>query len=161
MSERIPSSEERSLRERLRQEATESRPEFSESLHERIAGALRRHHATIGAVHRAATRKGWQRGLVALAAAACLLAAVAIGWQLIQSTAQRGHGRNVAKDNQEWIERRQVIDQWTQQAATGLDGLLPSATSEPRESVLKHDARLVASTFLQPLPVDVPLDGPP
>jgi hypothetical protein len=161
MSERIPSSEERSLRERLRQEATESRPEFSESLHERIAGALRRHHAAIAAVPRAARAKDWQRGLVALAAAACLLAAVAIGWRLIQTGEQREPGRDLASDNQEWIERRQAIDQWTQQTATGLDGLLPSATPEPRESVLKHDARLVASTFLQPLPVNVPLDGQP
>ena len=122
---------------------------------------VRRHHAAVGAVHRTATAEPWQRGLVVLAAAACLLVAVAIGWRLLQTAAPQDRGGDVANDSRAWIERRQAIDQWADQTTTGLDGLVAFATPKPRESVLKHDARLVASTLLEPLPVSVPLAGEP
>jgi hypothetical protein len=161
MSRRNPATDQRALRERLQREAAESRPEFSAPLHERILSAVKRHHAAIGAVHRAATAKVWQRGLVALAVAACLLVSVAVGWRLFQTAAPHGPGGDVATNSREWIEGRQAIDHWADQTTTGLSGLVAVGTSKSRESVLKHDARLVASTLLQPLPVDVPFAGEP
>jgi len=90
MSKRVPSTEERALAERLRREAIESCPAFSESLHERIAGAVRQFHAVGIAHHRAITAKRWRRGLAAVLAAACLFAAIAIGWQLIGIAPRQG-----------------------------------------------------------------------
>jgi hypothetical protein len=161
MSDRMLPTEEQALREQLRQEAAQSRPEFSESLHQRIAGAIREHHAAIAATHRAIAAKHGRRGLVALLTAACLLAAVAIGWRFIHPVAPQDRGNDIAQAHQAWLERRQAIDDWANQTTAGLDHLVASATPQSSTGVLTHDARLVASTLLQPLPVDMPLGGEP
>jgi hypothetical protein len=161
MSRRDPSTDRRVLRERLRREAAESQPEFSASLHERILSAIKQHHAAVAAVHRKAAANGLQRGLLALAAAACLLTAVAIGWRLFLTAAPPVPGNDLADNNRAWIERRQAIDHWADQTTAGLGGLVGVGTAKPRESVLTRDARLVASTLLEPLPVEVPFSGEP
>jgi hypothetical protein len=161
MSKRDRSTDPRALRERLQREAAESRPEFSASLHERILSSVRRHHAAVAAVHRQAAAKGWRHGLVALAAAVSLLAAVAIGWRVFHTTAASDPGCDVATGDRAWIEGRQAIDQWADQTTAGLGGLVAVGTSKPHESVLTHDARLMASTLLEPLPVDVPFSSEP
>jgi hypothetical protein len=154
-------TEEQVLRERLRREAAESRPEFSESLHERILSAVRQDHASVAKVHLAAVSRPWLRNVAALAVTAGLLFAAAIGWRLVRPPAPQAPGGEVVNDTRTWIESRQAIDHWADQTTTGLDGLVSFTSAAPRESVLKHDARLVASTLLEPLPVNVPLAGEP
>lgn len=153
MSKRVPKSQEQVLAERLRREAIESRPEFSESLHRRIACAVKQHHV---AAHAAVTT-GWRRGLATALAAACLLCAVAIGWRLSQSDPQQ----NPVGDPQAIAQASILIDQWTDQATSGLDGLVASASFKPHTAQLKHDAQLIADTILEPLPVDVNLVSDP
>lgn len=159
MSKRSPSPEKQTLRQRLEHEAADSRPEFSESLHQRIIAAVGQHHATVAARHRAVMKNSWVRGFAALAVTAALLVAAAIGWRLVRPLTSPNDTVEVVKDTRTWIEGRQAIDQWANQTTTGLDGLISFTSAQPRESVLKHDARLVASTLLQPLPVEVPLNG--
>jgi hypothetical protein len=162
MSKRNPSMEDRALEQRLRREAIESRPEFSETLHRRIAGAVRQFHAHIADVAtagRAATAGRRRRGLAALLAAACLLGAVAIAWQLNRNAQQPG-----ATDNPQQIaggpsiEDLRVIDQWADRATTRI---VATATLKPQAAQLKHDARLVADTLLGPLPVNLQLASDP
>jgi hypothetical protein len=160
MSKRLTSTEERALEERFRREAIESRPAFSESLHRRILCAVRQHHAAVISVgDRAALARRWRRGWATALAAACVLCAAAISWQLSGSAQRPG-----AIDNpipQPSLADLRVIDEWTDQATLGLDGLVASASLKPHAAKLKHDARLVANAFLEPLPVDVQLVSDP
>lgn len=153
MSKRVYKSQEEVLGERLRREADESRPEFSESLHRRIACTVRQHHVVV----HAAVPRGWQRGWTAALAAACLLCAVAIGWRLWQN----GPQQNATGDPRAIAHTSILIDQWTDEATSGFDGLLASASFKPHTAQLKHDARLIASTILEPLPVEVDLVSDP
>ena len=155
MSKRLATTEERALGERLRREAIESRPSFSESLHRRILCAVRQHHAAeIGVGDRAALAERWRRGLAAVLAAACVLCAVAIGsW--LSGTARRPGAGDDPRANDPSVAGRRLIDQWTDQATLGLDDLVASASLKPHAAKLKHDARLVADAILDPLPVDV------
>jgi hypothetical protein len=157
MSKRIPSTEEQIFAERLRCEAFESRPEFSESLHRRIAGGVRQFHAHLAVADRTTTARHWGRGLAAALAAACLLCAAAIAWQY-GGSARRP---DPVSDAPTIADAKILIDQWTDQATVGFDGLVASATLKPQTAQLKRDARLVAHKFLEPLPVDVKLVSDP
>ena len=154
MSKRNPSTKERKLAEQLRREAAESRPEFSESLHQRIADAVRQFHAAgVVPADRAAATRRRQRGLAAVFAAACLLCAVAIGWRFIENAQQHsGNDAPVVAS----AEHFRLIDELTEQATLGLTDLAASATPKP-QAALKHDAQLAADTLLDPLPIDVTL----
>jgi hypothetical protein len=81
MSEQIPAVEEGVLRERLRQESLESRPAFSETLHQEIITAVKRRYIENAATPcklEAVCRM--RRSLMSIAAAASLLCAVVMGW---------------------------------------------------------------------------------
>ena len=159
MSKRVPSAEERTLGERLRREAIESRPAFSESLHRRIAGAVGQFHAVGIAHHRALAAKRWRRGLAAVLAAACLFAAAAICWQFIGSAQRQDMPNTSQQVAGPSFEDLRVLGQWADQATatSGLDGLVASATLKPHAAKLEHDVRLAADTLLDPLPVNVQL----
>jgi hypothetical protein len=143
------------LGERLRREATDSRPAFSESLHQRILTAVRRHHAAeAGTADRPVVSRRRGRGLAAALAAACVLCAAAIGWQLMKQPGTVETVQPVAKAS---IADLPSIDDLTGQAVVGLDRLAVSVAFEPQATHLKHDARSVANVFLDRLPVDVKL----
>jgi hypothetical protein len=163
MSEQIPSTEEHALAERLRHEALESRPAFSESLHERIACALRQAH---GEVVEVATNHGFEmakrrRGPAIAFAAASVVCAMLIGWQLVNRVQRQGSIDDPQEVAGPSIDDLRVIDQWADQAALGLDGLVATATMKPQTEELKRDAQVVADAFLKPLPVNVQLVSDP
>jgi hypothetical protein len=154
MSKRVPSNEEPLLAERLRREAIESRPAFSESLHQRILRATKQHHAVMASLVSGPTvRRRWPRMLAAALAAACLLCAVAIGWRLMLDASRRGPVEKMPVD-QAKIKLPSIGD-LTDHTLGRLDHLTVSAALEPHTTPLKHDARAVASIFLDRLPVDV------
>jgi hypothetical protein len=163
MPEQNRSSEERILADRLCREALESRPAFSESLHERISCALRQAH---GEVVEVATNRGVEtvkrrRGLAIAVTAAGILCAMLVGWQLVDRVQRRGSIEDRQETAGPSIEDLRVIDQWAAQAANGLDGFVATATMKPQAEELKRDAQVVADAFLKPLPVNVQLVSDP
>ncbi|MBU4271460.1 MAG: hypothetical protein KKE86_11995 [Planctomycetes bacterium] len=156
----------KTIRERLRREAIESRPEFSESLHQRIIRSVGERYAegaAVGSRNTAAGRR-W-RGLTAVLAAACVLAAVAIGWRF-GANLMRPDGRPLSPDNMPAtssfvlngkIEDLPPMNVLTDLAVTGLDGLLASTGFALPSTQLAHDARLAADSLLQRIPLDMEL----
>ena len=157
----------KTIRERLRREALESRPEFSEALHQRIIRSVGERYAegaAAGGRNTAAGRR--QRGLTAVLAAACVLAAVAIGWRFGANPMQPD-GEPLSMDNRletssfvlsGKIEDLPPMNVLTDRAVTGLDGLLASTGFMLPSTQLAHDARLAADSLLQRLPLDMELD---
>lgn len=82
MFKRTASSRERAMAERLQREARESRPEFSEALHERICCAIGRQRQSAAVVRPRRLPSppafGWA---LAAVAAACVIAGVAVQWR--------------------------------------------------------------------------------
>ncbi|MCE5268901.1 MAG: hypothetical protein LLG00_13565 [Planctomycetaceae bacterium] len=151
------------LAERLRREATESRPVFSETLHRRIVeaiGAGRRSQSQATVRQRGAARRRHAFGV--FVTAACLLLAVAVGWRVYE-------GR-VAAARKAAIERyvdelaSQVASRWVlsdlladRGASAGFDQLMGSAGLSPRSGPLADNARAAANSLLRRLPIDVGL----
>jgi hypothetical protein len=164
MFKRISSTEERLLGERLRREAMESRPAFSESLHDRIVCAVRQRRAAgnspsvrvgeNGTVPFPARRP---RGLPAALAAACLLCAAAIGWQMLQNASQPAPVHLLPPTPEASIADLPSINDLADRTVRKLDGLAVSAAWEPQATHLKNDARTAAGMFLDRLPIDVKL----
>ncbi len=157
----------KTIRERLRREALDSRPEFSEALHQRIIRSIGERYAEGAAVGKRNTAAGrrW-RGLTAVLAAACVLAAVAIGWRF-SANLMRPDDRPLSPDNQlatnsfvlsGKIEDLPPMNVLTDRALTGFDGLLATSGFMLPSTQLAHDARLAADSLLQRLPLDMELD---
>jgi hypothetical protein len=155
MPKQVPSKEEQLLAEQLRREAIESRPAFSESLHQHILNAVRQNHAAVAnlATGTAASRR-WPRVLAAALTAACLLSAVAIGWQLLANASRQNPVEKMPSDAPS-IAKLPSIGDFTDHTIGKLDELSVSAALEPQTTPLKRDARAVASVFLNRLPIDV------
>ena len=85
MNENRRPSSEQTLADRLRQEARQSRPEFSEELHTRICRAVEDARGRPLPLEMATGRPP-ARWLLAAAIAACVLLAVAAVWQMQDST---------------------------------------------------------------------------
>ena len=149
MSKRDPSNEERLLGELLEGEAAESRPAFSESLHHRVLSTAKQRLAVAPAVapHR-------RRGLAFALAAACVLCAVAIGWQVLENASWHGSGPGIPPGPQVTINDLPSINELADHTVGRLDSLTVSAALEPQKAHLKHDARAVADMFLDRLPID-------
>ncbi len=158
MSKRVSSEQEQLLAERLRREAIESRPAFSESLHRRIFSAVRQRQAaeTSGAAAPTVLRR-WPRVLAAALAAACLLCAVAVGWRLMVNASRQSRLEKMAQVAGPSIDRLPSIGELTDHAVARLDHLTVSAALEPQTAPLKHDAMAVAGVFLDRLPVNMKL----
>jgi hypothetical protein len=169
MSEQRRSKEEELLAERLRAEAIDSRPVFCQPLHHRIASAVARRRA---AEAEAAGSVPLLRGIrtagfpiasrrphivVAALAAACLLGAIAIGWQLAASAIQQSRLRKTEQMANTTISQMPSIRDLTNDTVGRLDNLTVSAVLEPQTAPLEHDAHAVASVFLDRLPVSVSL----
>jgi hypothetical protein len=156
MSKRVSSNEEELLAERLRREAIESRPAFSESLHRRILRDVRQHHAAAATlVAGPAVARRWPRVLAAVLAAACLLGAVAVGWQLMENASRQSRIEEIRSLAGPTLNKLPSIGDLTDRTVGKLDKLTVSAALEPQTTPLKHDARAVAGIFLDRLPVGV------
>jgi hypothetical protein len=149
MFKRIPSKEERLLGELLESDAAESRPAFSESLHHRVLCSAKQRLAAAPTVVRR-----WPRGLAVALAAACLLFAVAMGWQLLENAARQVPDPGMPPGPQVTINDLPSIDELADHTVGRLDRLAVSAALEPQKMHLKNDARAVAGMFLDRLPID-------
>jgi hypothetical protein len=151
MSERTtPSTRESRLGRRLRREALESRPAFSETLHRRILARIepRRLQYRSSDVRR-------KRSLMAVAAAACLLCAVAIGWRLGEMRrAQMAIADSAAESP---LGGLAMIQEMPDRAAAGLDGMAASIDLTPPPARLSSDARRTVEALMERLPIDVEL----
>jgi hypothetical protein len=155
MSKQVPSKEEQLLTERLRREAIESCPAFSESLHQHILATVRQHHAAVANLVTGTTAsRRWPRVLVAALTAACLLCAVVIGWQVL-ANASRQNPVEKSPPDAPLIVKLPSIGDFTNHTIGKLDELSVSAALEPQTTPLKRDARAVASVFLNRLPIDM------
>jgi hypothetical protein len=153
MSKENESAEERLLVERLRREAIESRPAFSESLHQRIVRAVEQRRATVAEDVKPVVSRRWSRGLATALAAACLLCAVVIGWQLVVN-ASRQDPAPIARAS---LTDLPSIDDLTDPIVRKIDGLTVSVALEPHATHLEHDAQAVADVLLDRLPRNVKL----
>jgi hypothetical protein len=144
------SARESRLRRRLRREAAQSRPAFSETLHRHICSAVDRAEAA-PASRVPAAGPPWRR-LAWAAAAACLLCALVAGWRLREAdlppadTAAASPMADLA-----------AIGRLTDSAAVGLNGLAASIELTPPPARLSSDARLTAEALIERLPVDLEL----
>ncbi len=97
------------------------------------------------------------RFLTAALAAACLLCAIVVAWQLIANAIRQsrlGQAEQVANTT---IAQMPSIRDLTSSTVGRLDDLTVSAVLEPQTAPLAHDAHAVASVFLDRLPVSVSL----
>jgi len=138
---------EKVLAGRLKQEAETLRPEFSESLHARICGALQSSEAS---PQRPATRSR-RRIAYACAAVACLVVALVVAWQLAvphTPEADPGDATPIAQTS----EQLGVLYALSGSAdpATAGDSALPSQDW----AYLGHDARVVTQLLIDQLPLN-------
>lgn len=91
----ISDSQERSLRERLCQEAAETRPAYSPRLHGRILAAIQQMSAEERLASVSRREVQWAGRIAALCAAACLLMAVVAAWQMMHPIAGPNAGQDV------------------------------------------------------------------
>ena len=152
MFKRVPSAEERLLSKLLESDAAESRPAFSELLHQRTIFAAKQQRAAAPTVSRR-----WPRVVAAALAAACLLFALAIGWQVMENASRQDPGPGIPPDAQALIADLPSIDDLADRTVGRLDHLTVSVALQPQATRLKHDAYAVANVFLDRLPVDAKL----
>jgi hypothetical protein len=165
-------SENQTLRERLQQEALESRPAFSESLHRQILSAIKREEVDLTNLPSVASRRKrpWFV-MVAAFATACTLMGVMFHWQNAESYFQpiiTTPNPIVAGNNV--LDPMPSIDSWSNlfafdnssnESATSFDDLLAFRAITPQSAALQHDLRLAAVVLVERLPVDVEwLAGP-
>lgn len=166
MSKQVPSKEQL-LSQQLHREAIETRPMFSESLHEQILRAVEQSQAntetaeSVPLLRRSSAddiqstdhpiHRRWPR---AIAVAACTLLAIAIGGQLLLTALRHTSGQK-APISQPSLAQLPSINDLTDHTVGRLDRL---CAIEPQTTPLKNDAYAVASVFLDRLPVAVKTD---
>ncbi|MBN1393587.1 MAG: hypothetical protein JW959_00960 [Pirellulales bacterium] len=167
MDKRINRSElyqadDQTVAEQLRREALESRPQFSESLHRRILRSVvngQAEGAPIAVDSRGAGRR--RRGLAILLTAACLLAAVAVGWRFGRDGKQPDAAKISSNDQLAnafltgRIEDLPTISALTDRAIADLDGLLAASGFKLPSSQMEHDARLATDALLRRIPFEM------
>jgi len=156
-------AKETKLAEQLRREAAESRPTFSESLHQRIVISVgqRRSGGPIAVGHVTAAKQGRRRLAAVLAAACALGAAVLIGRQTLERRTEQRAETRIPPVAVATLADLPPLDEWANNAWENLDKLTTSANLQSQSEHLEHDARLAADTLLRRLPIDADwLDAP-
>ena len=92
---------------------------------------------------------------MAVAAAACLLCAVAVGWRL--GELRKGRLRLADSAGESPLAALALIHELPDRAAAGFDGLAASVELTPPPARLSSDARLTVEALMERLPVDVEL----
>jgi hypothetical protein len=145
------SSHDDDLRSRLRREAIETRPPFSESLHHRIVASLEKEDVALFPRRRAKRITA----VAAVLAAACVLCAIV----LTHSPAQQPQQPQNVTDA--YLALLAPLDDWADKAVDNLSNLTVSKAYAPHSAALEHDTQLVADTLLRRLPIDVELSNSP
>lgn len=167
MSRQVLSQDEHRLRERLRQEAFDTRPAYSEALHNCIMSAIEQQGPSSEAAmpNRRSADVRLHRWMAI--AAACLVGIVVLGWQ----SAQRENDRSSAVlarasshfgDDLPRIVVAETLMPGVPLSEGGLDenmkdlgGLVVATAITSHSENLKHDTRLAAETLLERLPIDM------
>jgi hypothetical protein len=167
MSRRLSSRDKKGLGERLRQEAIDAWPAYSEALHNRILSAIERTKSEAAMPNRWSVEGRLRGRWMPAFAAACLVGVVVLGWQ----SAQRKNDQEI--ENALAIARSQfaedvtlisgapLIGDWADTSAEELSGMVVSAAVAPHSESLAHDTRLAAETLLERLPIDVEMFAGP
>lgn len=168
MSRRLLSKGEQRLVDRLRQEAIETRPAYSESLHKRILAAVRQQPREKNPAAPRRQPADTRRSMQWMAAAAVCLAIVAVlQWQSDQRATDQNAKRGVAiayAHFDDELPRRAVtavllpctpVDEWSEKSVNELSNMAVIEAIAPHSAKLQHDARLAAEAVLMPLPIDL------
>jgi hypothetical protein len=176
MPKRIPPVEERALCQRLRQEALDDRPDFSETLHHRILAAVQECGRQETLVHGGADilacprdlgtegrqeclppvgKRHWPAYVTAALTAACLFVAVVAGWRM---AVHQNAGPLVAETpGAATGTALPPIEELAGNTIESLNDLVASAAIVPQSDDLEEGVLLAADALLHPLPVDVDL----
>ena len=92
---------------------------------------------------------------MAVAAAACLLCAVAIGWRL--GELRKDHLGLARGANESPLAAFALIHELPDRAAVGFDSWAATAESTSQSARLSADVRLTAEALMERLPVDLEL----
>jgi hypothetical protein len=149
MSERISRSDEEALGQRLRQEASLTRPEFSGELHERLRQALRHElpRPRRGAL-RPARPARWPLWAGTVAAAVLVVAVVL--WQT---------NRNAPSPATATPEQFVAVVSFSSQMPQRVGGLIDAALSSGRWAYLDQDAQAAVEVLVRCLPTELPVAG--
>lgn len=163
MSRRLSSRKEHQLAERLRQEAIDAWPAYSEALHNRIISAIERRQPKSDAAmpNRRSAGVRLRAGWMAAFAAACLLGVIVVGWQSVQRENNRDAENALANVGSQLADDLPLIHDWADASVEELGNLVVSAAVAPHSDDLKHDTRLAAETMLERLPIDIELFAGP
>jgi hypothetical protein len=169
MSRRRANRDEQRLGDRLRREALESRPAFSEELHARMVRAVRQSEVFDAPKRRRPSFPDawWSLRPVRIAAAcACVLAAAIVGWRLTGRGIEPGGPHSPAPP--EWVAPMAVdggtdevtggllaISELADRVAGQLDKMLDSQVVSEDVAYLDEDARLAVRGLIAQLPVDL------
>ncbi len=160
---------EKILAERLRREASQSRPPFSEALHTRVLEAIQNLPADARPVGRRGRNRRLARALIVAVSAACVIAAAALGWRALRPSPQReGNPRQVvaragAAQTPTTIDTPDTVaadiemcTDLADQATDKIGGLVDSVAIDQQLAYLDEDARLAAQALTNRLPLDAP-----
>ena len=167
MSKRLSSRDKRGLRERLRQEAIDAWPAYSEALHNRILSAVERTKSEAAMPNRRSVDERLSGRWMTAFAAACLTGVIAFGWQSVQRKDDQGIENTLAIARSQFaadvtlISGAPLIGEWADTSAEELGSLVVAAAVTPHSASLEHDTRLAAETLLERLPIDVDLVAGP
>lgn len=173
MSRRSAFRDEQRLGERLRQEAIDTWPTYSKSLHNRIMSAIEQQETKN---ETAMPNRRWdvvRLGRWMAFAAACVVGILVLGWQSVQRE-NDPHSDAIALASSQFgddLPRRVVAetlmpgvplrDGWVDTNMKELGGLVVSAAVTSHSDNLKHDTRLAAETLLERLPIDMEMFAGP
>jgi len=162
MVEHRSNDDEKALADRLRQEAQETRPAFSESLHSRICRAVE--HCEIHKRPRSAIELFRNRWVYMAVAATLLVGALFVARRLSLPGGSTPEKNNVAVEEKTEADPDTDAETPTDVPLDAVDiGMLVDSTfSRPRWAYLDHDAQLVARMLIDQLPLDMtsPIDEP-
>ncbi len=161
MPERITKNHEMVLTDRLRREAFEDRPAFSQILHERICHAVRLSGGTVIRAERPRGVRAWAVGLAAIGAAACLVIAGFVLRNALSppSVPAPGDlaGAEIAQPPEPEEAQPPELPGVPRLASSmpDLPSLVDSAKNVPKWAYLDHDARLAVETMASRFPFDL------
>jgi hypothetical protein len=165
MTREYMNRDEQRLGERLRREAAESRPAFSEDLHARMVRAVRRSGARKmqPAGELAASWCSMRRVRLAVAGA-CLVAAAAIGWQWMRMARPPADLHTPSPRNEiaapaaggpdDLTRGLAAVSELGDRMANQVDRMLASGVVLENVAYLNDDARRAVRGLVAPLPVD-------
>ncbi len=152
MTRRFPSEQEQALAERLRREASETSPPFSEKLHRRICLAAKQGgpQTRLDEV----SVPSFRRWAIATAISIGLLSASWVVWQTTHPSAETPNNNLIVEDATDPLEEVNGVIDIADEAPEQLL-LAGSELLTEQLAYLQHDARIAAALITDPLSLDL------